>query len=457
MKKLLLIVALAAMSLGVSAQVAPVPAAPKTYEFTVVKQLPITSVKNQARSGTCWCFSTISFLESELIRKGYKGDDLDLSEMFVVSKAYQDKAEKYIRLDGALNFGQGSDFGDVIETIRTYGIVPNSVMDGLNYGETRHMHSELASALSGYLQAIVKVPNRRLSTAWKDGFRGIVDAYLGACPETFVYNGKTYTMCPGGSSLGDNTSGGSHGGLGGTATENSAAYTDYVATDDPQKREDALQRHIRSVQAHVEELVKKDYSAYLRKGDSVDFVVMFIPNDPSYQAALQGDSGLWNRAFEKRILIVNPFNLMTLLYIIKVAWNRMAQERNQQEIVRTAETLLARVQRFFSAFDDVGRQLESTGKKYEAAVKALSGRQGLLGSAEKLKALGVPAKKDQKYPERFTAPEFSASPLSVHLIGGDTDAESGTDDVSALSDGLDLPFPDADDDASGEDSADAND
>ena len=193
MKKLLLIVALAAMSLGVSAQVAPVPAAPKTYEFTVVKQLPITSVKNQASSGTCWCFSTISFLESELIRKGYKGDDLDLSEMFVVSKAYQDKAEKYIRLDGALNFGQGSDFGDVIETIRTYGIVPNSVMDGLNYGETRHMHSELASALSGYLQAIVKVPNRRLSTAWKDGFRGIVDAYLGACPETFVYNGKTYT------------------------------------------------------------------------------------------------------------------------------------------------------------------------------------------------------------------------------------------------------------------------
>ena len=235
------------------------------------------------------------------------------------------------------------------------------------------------------------------------------------------------------------------------------AYTDYVGTDDPKKREDALQRHIRSVQTHVDELVRKDYSAYLRKGDSVDFVVMFIPNDPSYQAALQGDSGLWNRAFEKRILIVNPFNLMTLLYIIKVAWNRMAQERNQQEIVRTAETLLARVQRFFSAFDDVGRQLESTGKKYEAAVKALSGRQGLLGSAEKLKALGVPAKKDQKYPERFTAPEFSASPLSVHLIGGDTDAESGTDDVSALSDGLDLPFPDADDDASGEDSADAND
>ena len=225
------------------------------------------------------------------------------------------------------------------------------------------------------------------------------------------------------------------------------AYTDYVAADDPKKREDALQRHIRSVQAHVDELVKKDYSAYLRKGDSVDFVVMFIPNDPSYQAALQGDSGLWNRAFEKRILIVNPFNLMTLLYIIKVAWNRMAQERNQQEIVKTAETLLARVQRFFAAFDDVGRQLESTGKKYEAAVKALSGRQGLLGSAEKLKALGVPAKKDQKLPERFTAPEFSSDPLTVRLIGEDADSGSEAEnaDAAADSDELELRLTDADD------------
>jgi len=231
------------------------------------------------------------------------------------------------------------------------------------------------------------------------------------------------------------------------------AYTDYAAADDPQKREDALRRHIRSVQAHVDELVKKDYSAYLRKGDAVDFVVMFIPNDPSYQAALQGDSGLWNRAFEKRILIVNPFNLMTLLYIIKVAWNRMEQERNQQEIVRTAENLLARVQRFLCAFDDVGRQLEATGKKYDAAVKAFSGRQGLVGSAEKLKALGVPSKKDQKFPARFTAPEFSASPLDIRLIGGEDSAdagpETGTDDVSALSDELNLQIP-------GEDAGDAD-
>jgi len=192
MKKFFLVIAMTAICAGAFAQ-APAAAPAKTYEFKVVKQLPVTSVKNQASSGTCWCFSTISFLESELIRRGYKGDDLDLSEMFVVSKAYQDKAEKFVRLDGALNFGQGSDFGDVLETIKAYGIVPNEVMDGLNYGETRHMHSEMAAGMSAFLNAVVKVPNRRLSTAWKDAFRGIVDAYLGPCPETFVYKGKTYT------------------------------------------------------------------------------------------------------------------------------------------------------------------------------------------------------------------------------------------------------------------------
>ena len=162
------------------------------------------------------------------------------------------------------------------------------------------------------------------------------------------------------------------------------------------------------------------------------------------------------RSFEKRILIVNPFNLMTLLYIIKVAWNRMAQERNQQEIVKTAENLLARIQRFFSAFDDVGKQLEATGKKYDAAVKAFSGRQGLLGSAEKLKALGVPSRKDQKFPERFTAPEFSPSPLEISLIGGedaaDAGTESGTDSDPALSNERELPFPgdDAGDEGTGD-------
>ena len=198
MYRKLLLVAAAAISTVAFAQPndphgpqGPKPEQPQ-LQFTTVKEMPITSVKNQASTGTCWCFSTISFLESEILRMGYKGD-LDLSEMYVVSKAYQDKAEKYIRVDGNLNFEQGSSSGDVLTVIKQYGIVPDAVMPGLNYGEKRHMHSELCAGLKGYLSGIVKNPNRRLSTAWKNGFKGIVDAYLGECPTEFNYNGKKYT------------------------------------------------------------------------------------------------------------------------------------------------------------------------------------------------------------------------------------------------------------------------
>lgn len=163
----------------------------KGYQFSVVKENPITSIKNQGSSGTCWCFSGIGFLESELLKMG-KGEH-DLSEMYTVYRNYTDKAEKYVRLDGFLNFAQGGSFADVIETINQYGLVPQDIMPGLNYGETGHKHSEMADGLSGYLQGIHKNGNKRLSTAWMSGFKGILNAYLGEAPETFTYNGKTYT------------------------------------------------------------------------------------------------------------------------------------------------------------------------------------------------------------------------------------------------------------------------
>ena len=115
---------------------------PEGYVFTTVKENPITSIKNQSRSSTCWSFSAISFLESEAIRKGTADKNIDLSEMFIVSNAYADKAEKFVRLDGNLNFGPGSDFGDVIDVWKTYGIVPESEMKGLNYGTNIHTHGE---------------------------------------------------------------------------------------------------------------------------------------------------------------------------------------------------------------------------------------------------------------------------------------------------------------------------
>ena len=161
------------------------------YEFTTVKENPITPVKNQFRSGTCWCFSALSFIESEIIRE--KGDTLDLSEMFVVGKSYRDRAVKFVRLDGHLNFGAGSSFGDVLHVIDDYGIVPQDAMPGMKYGTEMPEQAELDAALEGYVKAIATNPNKTLTTAWLNGFDGIVEAYLGEYPESFEANGKTFT------------------------------------------------------------------------------------------------------------------------------------------------------------------------------------------------------------------------------------------------------------------------
>ena len=161
------------------------------YEFKTIKENPVTSVKNQYRSGTCWCFSALSFVESEILRT--KGIETDLSEMFVVGKSYHDRAVKYVRLDGHLNFAAGSSFGDVFHVIKDYGIVPQEAMPGFNYGTDKPEHAELDAALKGYVEAIVKNPNKKLSTAWVNGFDGIVAAYFGEYPKGFSVNSVEYT------------------------------------------------------------------------------------------------------------------------------------------------------------------------------------------------------------------------------------------------------------------------
>lgn len=161
------------------------------YEFSTVKSNPITSIKNQGSSGTCWAFSGIGFLESELLRMN-KGEH-DLSEMYIVHFNYEDKAKKYVRLNGALNFSEGGSFADVIETLNQYGVVPNAEMPGLNYGEAGHKHGEMEDGLSGYLNGILKNSNKKLSTAWFAGFDGILNSYLGKRPKNFTYNNKNYT------------------------------------------------------------------------------------------------------------------------------------------------------------------------------------------------------------------------------------------------------------------------
>lgn len=166
------------------------------YEFTTIKANPVTSVKNQYRSGTCWCFSGLGFVEAEVIRiNGIKDpeDYPDFSEMFVVSKSYCDRADKYIRLNGNLTFAAGSECEDVLHVIKDYGIVPQSEMPGLCYGTDKPVHGELDAVTKSFVEQINKNPNRKLSTAWRKAFQGIVDAYLGECPETFTVDGKTYT------------------------------------------------------------------------------------------------------------------------------------------------------------------------------------------------------------------------------------------------------------------------
>ena len=200
MNKLLLIAAFAASTMAISAQKDTT--AVDTFRFTTIKENKITPVKNQASSGTCWSFSALGFFEAELLRLGKP--TVDLSEMFVVHQSYTDKADKFVRMNGTINFAGGGSFYDVMYTLKNYGIVPESEMSGLNYGEEKHRHGELDALTEAYVKTLVKNPNKKLSTAWKKGFTGILDAYLGERPKEFVANGKKYTPVTYAQSLGLN-------------------------------------------------------------------------------------------------------------------------------------------------------------------------------------------------------------------------------------------------------------
>lgn len=168
-----------------------------TYKFSKIAKLDATPVESQGITGTCWSFSALSFFESELIRKGDANPDL-LSEMFIVRKAYESKAEKYIRMDGKINFAEGGAFHDIPYVIRNYGIVPKSVYSGLNYGKDSHDHSELFAVLNGAMQGLLSYvqsgsARSGLTTAWIPAMNGILDAYLGADVKEFEFEGKKYT------------------------------------------------------------------------------------------------------------------------------------------------------------------------------------------------------------------------------------------------------------------------
>ena len=161
--------------------------------FTTIMELPITSIKDQNRSGTCWDYSALSFFESELLRTNKKG--YDLSEVFVANKNYMDRAILKVRMHGDAQFAQGGSAYDVVYVLKNYGICPEEAMTkpGAMVGDTLNNFNEFFHVMTPYVNAVSSSKEKKLTPAWKAGLQGILDAYLGKTPESFTYEGKTYT------------------------------------------------------------------------------------------------------------------------------------------------------------------------------------------------------------------------------------------------------------------------
>ncbi len=162
-----------------------------SYKFTLIKELPHTSVKDQFRTGTCWSFASTSFIESELLRMGKP--EVDLSEMFLVNHCYRDKADRYVRMQGNTNFGGGGLLHDILYVMKNYGLVPESSYPGLNYGEKKHVHGEVDNLLKNMVVSVVQNKNRKITPVWSSAFQKSADSYFGEIPEEFKYEKKKYT------------------------------------------------------------------------------------------------------------------------------------------------------------------------------------------------------------------------------------------------------------------------
>ncbi len=165
--------------------------AKKKFEFKEKINLENTSVKNQGRSGTCWSYSTNSFLESEMIRMGRPA--VDIAEIYTARCVYTERADAFVRMHGEFSYGDGGACHDVINMYAKYGALPQSVYSGLNYGTDKNVFGEMQGILKSMLNVVVKNPNKKITPNWKKAFQGVLDAYLGAVPETFDYKGKLYT------------------------------------------------------------------------------------------------------------------------------------------------------------------------------------------------------------------------------------------------------------------------
>lgn len=181
MKRIALLLALVCSFAGFS----------QAYEFQTIKEMEVTPVISQGVTGTCWSFSTTSFLEAEIIR--LTGKKIDLSEMYNVRNTYPKKAKNYVMRQGKAQFSEGGLSHDVINSVREFGLVPNSVYTGLNGEEEKHNHTELQALLEGMLKVFVDNPSKKLSPDWEMAVQAVLDVYLGKNPSEFTFEGKKYT------------------------------------------------------------------------------------------------------------------------------------------------------------------------------------------------------------------------------------------------------------------------
>ena len=165
----------------------------KLISFTTVKENPITSIKNQSRSGTCWDFATVAFFEGEILKK--TGKVYDLCEMFVANKNYMDQAIYHVRMHGCSRFSEGGSADDVVWVMANHGICPEDAMPapGSLIGDSLSNFTEFFKVLTPYVETVAKSETGKLTSQWKVGVQGILDAYLGKCPERFTYQGREYT------------------------------------------------------------------------------------------------------------------------------------------------------------------------------------------------------------------------------------------------------------------------
>ncbi len=204
MKRFLSLALVALIATGAMAQDKEKKENPNKPVFTVIKENKITSIKDQNRSGTCWDYSTLSYFEAEILKK--TGKTYDLCESFVANKTYMDRAIQVVRLHGDCQFSQGGSAYDPLFCLQNYGICPEEAMPfpGSLYGDSLNNFNEFFSLMEPYVDAIARNKAKKISGQWKVGLQGILDAYLGKCPEEFTYEGKKYTPQSFAASLGLN-------------------------------------------------------------------------------------------------------------------------------------------------------------------------------------------------------------------------------------------------------------